>query len=204
MIKGNEMLLAEICEVSYKTVLNWKRGKTKPPKSAKIIGELIWHRDLGAIFPEWEGWRIEKNMIVNPSGECWTKKDLEAWWIDRQILASYRKNEDYSQIQREKAFFKQVMYLRRWGAYEEKENVGVKERIKKHFETKDKLQEVYIEFAVSFREMDMEKEYWLCRIYAVLQGYFPNIVNKVIEKFTTGRISSENWNLLRSYISRSE
>ena len=59
-------LIAEWCSVARSTAYAWKTGSLKPSKPAARLFRL--HRDRMVLNPEWKGWSVTRNAIVDPDG----------------------------------------------------------------------------------------------------------------------------------------
>ena len=66
--------VAALCHVSITTAKRWLLGKTRIPHYAR----LLLTGDLGAINPDWKGWRVEGDAIISPKGWVISRSDLEA------------------------------------------------------------------------------------------------------------------------------
>jgi hypothetical protein len=66
--------VAAICHVSIATAKRWLSGKTRIPHYAR----LLLTGDLGAINPDWKGWRLEKHTIISPKGWVISRSDVES------------------------------------------------------------------------------------------------------------------------------
>lgn len=59
-------LIAEWCSVARSTAYAWKTGSLKRSKPAAKLFRL--HRDRLVLTPEWRGWFVTRNAIVDPDG----------------------------------------------------------------------------------------------------------------------------------------
>ena len=67
-------VIAERCGVSVATALRWKLGQSPIPYTAAVV----LSGDLGAISPEWRGWRVLNGALITPDGERISEADLIA------------------------------------------------------------------------------------------------------------------------------
>lgn len=70
--------------VSPATRRRWGRTH-RVPRLASLTVRLL-EGELGAIAPEWTGWRIQGAALVSPEGECWNPGRLQAWLLELQLL----------------------------------------------------------------------------------------------------------------------
>lgn len=85
-------LIADWCECSYRTALDYKRGnKPMSPWAAKLF---VLHRDGKVLDHEaWRGWRVDGDVLSQPflKGYTWTPGQLfSEFWL-RQELQSRRR-----------------------------------------------------------------------------------------------------------------
>jgi hypothetical protein len=59
-------LIAEWCCVAVSTAFAYNSGRLKPSKAAAKLFRL--HRDRMVLTPEWRGWVVTQNAIVDPEG----------------------------------------------------------------------------------------------------------------------------------------
>jgi len=59
-------LIAEWCCVALSTAFAYKSGRLKPSKPAAKLFRL--HRDRMVLTPEWRGWVVTQNAVVDPEG----------------------------------------------------------------------------------------------------------------------------------------
>ena len=59
-------LIAEWCSVALSTAYAYKTGRLKPSKPAAKLFRL--HRDRMVLTPEWKGWFVTRNAILDPDG----------------------------------------------------------------------------------------------------------------------------------------
>jgi hypothetical protein len=94
-------IIAEWCYVAPSTAHAYKTGRLKPGKAAEKLFRL--HRDRMILTPEWRGWLIQPDAIVDPEGNEMPRnllhnyqlmleycrdlaersgdpKDVERWW----------------------------------------------------------------------------------------------------------------------------
>lgn len=57
----------------------WDAGARRVPWSAVKLLRLLRLGDLGALRSEWRGWTLNRNGIVSPSGDAYSRGDL-GWW----------------------------------------------------------------------------------------------------------------------------
>lgn len=78
--------IARLCHVSLKTAKRWRDGTTCPPSYAVLI--LIG--DLGALNPQWYGWRLRDNTLITPDGIELRQGDVQALPFMRQQIQIYQ------------------------------------------------------------------------------------------------------------------
>ena len=59
-------LIAEWCCVALSTAHAYKSGRLKPSKPAAKLFRL--HRDRMVLTPEWRGWFVTRDAIIDPEG----------------------------------------------------------------------------------------------------------------------------------------
>lgn len=84
-IPANE--IARICGVDLATARRWKRGASRPPKSA----EMLLLGDLGMLDPAWRGWTICKGQLVSPEGWKATPGHVRSLQMMGATLGTYRR-----------------------------------------------------------------------------------------------------------------
>jgi len=77
-------LIAQWCGVAMSTAHAYKNGRRKPGASVVRLFEL--HRDRRVLPPEWKGWLVKPDAIVDPEGNE----------TSRNLLRMYRMMLQYS------------------------------------------------------------------------------------------------------------
>ena len=72
-------LIAEWCCVARSTAYAWKTGSLKPSKPAAKLFRL--HRDRMVLTPEWRGWFVTRNAIVDPDGNATPRGLLHNYYV---------------------------------------------------------------------------------------------------------------------------
>jgi transcriptional regulator with XRE-family HTH domain len=67
--------VAELLQVSQRTVLNWEKSRARPPYSAFRVLQIAGGWEL----PAWSGWRIAKGALWSPEGHSFREQDF-SWW----------------------------------------------------------------------------------------------------------------------------
>jgi len=75
-------LIAEWCSVARSTAYAWKTGSLKPSKPAAKLFRL--HRDRMVLTPEWRGWFVTRNAIVDPDGNETPRSLLHNYFLMMQ------------------------------------------------------------------------------------------------------------------------
>lgn len=75
-------LIATWCCVSLSTAHAYKSGGLKPSRLATRLFEL--HRDRRVLGPEWKGWLIKPDCIVDPEGNETNRKQLRMFRLMMQ------------------------------------------------------------------------------------------------------------------------
>ncbi len=58
-------VIAHRCGVTLATARRWKLGRSRIPYTAAVA--LSGH--MGAMSPEWQGWRIQDDALITPDGD---------------------------------------------------------------------------------------------------------------------------------------
>lgn len=73
-------LVAEWCGVSVATARRYKLGKRKPSKSVAKL--FLLHRDRRVLGPQWRGWVVKDDSIVDPDNNETSRLQLHNYfWI---------------------------------------------------------------------------------------------------------------------------
>ena len=90
-------LIQEWCGVSRQTAYMCKIGARKPSKAALRL--FVLHRDGRVVGPEWTGWTIRRDQLVDPEGNRTTQAQLRAYWmivqLARELAREAGRDEDY-------------------------------------------------------------------------------------------------------------
>lgn len=79
-------IVAEWCAISVSTARHFLSGHRRPSPPVRKLYEL--HREGKILGPEWDGWRIKGNKLLDPHGKHVTPELLEIWELVWQIAAS--------------------------------------------------------------------------------------------------------------------
>ncbi len=72
-------LIAQWCGVSVRTAADYKSGKSRPSKA--VMRLFLLHRENRVLGPEWKGWRIKPDGLVDPDGNETTQAQLRAYFF---------------------------------------------------------------------------------------------------------------------------
>lgn len=76
--------LAAACGVSPRTVRRWRASGHWPPV-ARLAAAML-SGDLGALSPDWTGWRVSGDTLTTPDGRTVTPAQvLQADWLARLV-----------------------------------------------------------------------------------------------------------------------
>jgi len=75
-------LIAGWCCVARSTAYAWKTGSLKPSKPAAKLFRV--HRDRMVLSPEWKGWFVTRNAIVDPDGNETPRNLLHNYFLMMQ------------------------------------------------------------------------------------------------------------------------
>ena len=94
-------LIADWCGVTLATARRYKSGKQKPPKPlAKLF---LLHRDRQVLGPQWRGWIVKPEGIVDPDGNETSRSQLHNYfWIVQFARRMAYDREDGASIEFEK------------------------------------------------------------------------------------------------------
>lgn len=76
-------LVAEWCGISLATARLYKAGKRKPSKA--VVKLFVLHRDRRVLGPEWHGWLVKADSIVDPEGNETTRPLLHNYQFIMQF-----------------------------------------------------------------------------------------------------------------------
>lgn len=79
-------LVASWCAVSLTTAKAYKAGTRKPSRQALKLFSL--HRQELILGPEWRGFIVRKDTIVDPAGQATTRAQLEHYQLIMEWAAS--------------------------------------------------------------------------------------------------------------------
>ena len=80
---------AELCNCTLGT---WKRWEsTEGPRYAETLLAIVGCGDLSVIDSEWQGWRLFKGKLSDPSDYSYTHGDILSRHIDWQIIRELRR-----------------------------------------------------------------------------------------------------------------
>lgn len=83
-------LIAQWCSVNEKTAAEWKAGRKKPSRQALKLFRL--HAAGRVLGKSWKGWKVHKDAIYSPAGECMQVWEMENHVILYQLADAYRKH----------------------------------------------------------------------------------------------------------------
>jgi len=76
-------LIQEWCAVSRQTAYLYKLGARRPSRQALRL--FTMNRDGRVLGMDWDGWRVEKACIFDPSGTGTTMRQLRAYGLMMQF-----------------------------------------------------------------------------------------------------------------------
>lgn len=82
--------LARWCLVTVKTARDWQAGRKRPSRRALKLLEL--HRSGRILGPEWEGWRVDGDRLIDPAGAVFERWQMEAHVVLYQIAEHCRRH----------------------------------------------------------------------------------------------------------------
>lgn len=81
--------LLELLGVSESTLDRWLTGRSTPPLYAVALVRLHVAGELGALRPEWEGWRLTREALHDPWGRSYPPAEIAQlpalWRAARQV-----------------------------------------------------------------------------------------------------------------------
>lgn len=77
-------LIRDWCAVSRQTAYLYKIGARKPSRQALRL--FTMHRDGRILGGDWDGWRVEKGCIFDPSGTATSVRQLRAYGLMMQFV----------------------------------------------------------------------------------------------------------------------
>lgn len=76
-------LIQEWCAVSKQTAYLYKIGSRKPSRQSLRL--FTMHRDGRILGRDWEGWTVQKGVIVDPAGTATSMRQLRAYGLMMQF-----------------------------------------------------------------------------------------------------------------------
>lgn len=78
-------LIARWCAVSKGTAYLYKIGQRKPSRQAVKL--FVLHRDRQVLTPEWKGWLVKPDCLVDPEGNETTRNLLRGYGLLMQFVS---------------------------------------------------------------------------------------------------------------------
>lgn len=88
-------IVAEWCAISVETAKHFLSGRRRPSPPVRKLYDL--YREGKVLGPEWEGWRIKGDRLLDPHGNEMSIQLLEHWQLVCQ-LAHAKAPEAYNQL----------------------------------------------------------------------------------------------------------
>lgn len=84
-------LIAQWCRVTVETAQSWKTGKRTPSPAALAL--FCLYRDRKVLGPDWDGWIVKGNRLVDPEGNETTQGQLRAYYFVYQLARELGKRD---------------------------------------------------------------------------------------------------------------
>lgn len=84
-------LIAEWCQITYQQATRLKRGECTPPKGTWRLFQLYSKHQV--LTPEFRGWRVVGNKIIDPEGNATTAGQLRAYALMMQLMAELTRDD---------------------------------------------------------------------------------------------------------------
>ena len=90
-------LVAHWCGVSVATARLYKRGKRKPSRTVTRL--FLLHRERQVLGPEWRGWIVKADGIVDPDGNEIPRNLLHNFFLVMQLARrmAYDREDGYAE-----------------------------------------------------------------------------------------------------------
>jgi Phage protein len=95
-------LVARWCGVTPSAVRQYKNGKRRPSKA--VVRLFMLHRDRRVLGPEWKGWILKPDGIVDPDGNETSRSQLHNyfWIVQLARRLAYERDDPLAQGEFEK------------------------------------------------------------------------------------------------------
>lgn len=94
---------AALAGVTVRQFRRWEKGESRVPLAALRLLRLACLGDLGALFPEWKGWRLRRHGLLPPGvseREYRTPGEIAAIPFHRALIAELQKQARQSRPKR--------------------------------------------------------------------------------------------------------
>lgn len=92
-------LVARWCGISAATVRQYKLGKRKPSRT--VVRLFMLHREGRVLGPEWKGWLVKPDSIVDPDGNETSRALLHNYFWIAQFARQLAYERDDARVHAE-------------------------------------------------------------------------------------------------------
>lgn len=82
--------IARACGVSVRTARRWRAAGQMPAAYALGLA-LVEDGDLGAVAPDWRGWRLIRGQLFSPDGWGFTPGEIQAAPLHVLLIGELRR-----------------------------------------------------------------------------------------------------------------